>query len=205
MVRHESERQNRERQILVLFDVERQRSYECGKAGNLISLCDLLKPGENADGRPRGERFKEIASDLQAMSRGATKAEAQQEPSAKKPTAPEPPKINIPLAKSDNERARALVDLDRKFVVEPADIPPAASAYFRRRPFLTPEVCRKWRVRYLPRNVGGEIAGRGSHRGRGAKRCDQAGDVRRAGGRIVFKRNHSWRNGSHNGRVTTDP
>jgi hypothetical protein len=30
--------------------------YECGKSGNLISLCDLMKPGQNASGRPRGDR-----------------------------------------------------------------------------------------------------------------------------------------------------
>ncbi len=125
-----------------------------------------MKPGENAAGRPRGERFKEIASDLQAMSRGATKAEAQQDPSAQKASAPEPPKINIPLAKSDNERARGLVELDRKFVVDPAEMPPAASAYFRRRPFLTPEVCQKWRVGYLPRDVGGEDRSGGTMRGK---------------------------------------
>src|SRR5262245_45232932 len=36
--------------------------YGCGKGGNLVSLCDLMKPGANAGGRPRGERFKEIAA-----------------------------------------------------------------------------------------------------------------------------------------------
>src|SRR5882724_3644606 len=41
-------------------------NYGCGKGGNLVSLCDLMKPGTNAGGRPRGDRFKEIAKDLQA-------------------------------------------------------------------------------------------------------------------------------------------
>jgi len=36
--------------------------YGCGKGGNLISLCDLMKPGPNAAGRPRGDRFKAIAA-----------------------------------------------------------------------------------------------------------------------------------------------
>src|SRR5687767_14013395 len=31
--------------------------YGCGKGGNLVSLCDLLKPGASAGGRPRGDRF----------------------------------------------------------------------------------------------------------------------------------------------------
>ena len=47
----------------------------CGKGGNLVSLCDLLKPGTNAGGRPRGQRFKEIAADLQAMAEGKTHSE----------------------------------------------------------------------------------------------------------------------------------
>ncbi|MBI1831284.1 MAG: hypothetical protein HYR84_07540, partial [Planctomycetes bacterium] len=42
-------------------------NYGCGKGGNLVSLCDLLKPGASAGGRPRGDRFKEIAKDLLAM------------------------------------------------------------------------------------------------------------------------------------------
>ena len=41
--------------------------YDCGKGSNLVGLCDLMKSGPNADGRPRGERFKGIAADLQAM------------------------------------------------------------------------------------------------------------------------------------------
>src|SRR4051812_25287846 len=36
--------------------------YGCGKGGNLVSLSDLLKSGSNAGGKPRGQRFKEIAA-----------------------------------------------------------------------------------------------------------------------------------------------
>ncbi len=46
--------------------------YGCGRNGNLVGMCDLLKPGENCDGKPRGQRFKDIAADLQAMAGGAT-------------------------------------------------------------------------------------------------------------------------------------
>ena len=109
--------------------------YGCGKGGNLVSLCDLLKPGPNMGGRPRGDRFKAIAADLRMMVEGTLvsplPAAAPVAPAA---PAPEVPKVNVPLAKSDNERARGLVDLDRKFVVDPAEMPPAASGYFRRRP-----------------------------------------------------------------------
>ena len=139
--------------------------YECGKGGNLISLCDLLKPGANGAGRPRGERFKEIAADLKAMARGVTRSEGSTEKPAPKEPQPKAPEVNLPLAQSENERARGLVDLDRKFVLDPANMPPAASAYFRRRPFLSPEVCQSWRVGYLPRDSGGDRAG-GTMRGK---------------------------------------
>lgn len=141
--------------------------YGCGCSGNLVSLCDLMKPGENAGGRPRGDRFKQIAADLRAMVQGFPSA--QPSTVAPSPTvlpAPPPPKVNLPLARSDNERARGLADLDDKFITDPAAMPPAAASYFRRRPFLSSEVCRKWRVGYLPRDVGGEDKQGGTMRGK---------------------------------------
>lgn len=83
----------------------------------------------------------------------------------KAPPSPEP-KVNIPLKDSENERARGLVELDRKFLVEVGGISPKASAYFRHRAFLTPEVCRRWRMGYLPRDVGGEDKSGGTMRGK---------------------------------------
>ncbi len=138
--------------------------YGCGKGGNLVSLCDLMKPGDNASGRPRGERFKDIAKDLLAMASGEVGTDR---PSIPAPTLllPAAPKINIPMKESENERARALVELDRKFIVEVSAMNPKASAYFRKRPFLTPEVCRKWRMGYLSRDTGGDKAG-GTMRGK---------------------------------------
>ena len=61
-----------------------------------------------------------------------------------------PPPHNEPLRL--NENARSLVNLWEDCIVDPADIPPAAAAYFRKRPWLTPEVCRKWKMGYLPKN-----------------------------------------------------
>jgi hypothetical protein len=80
-----------------------------------------------------------------------------------------PPKresrTNVPLAQSHNERARGLVNLDEKFVVDVAKMNPKAASYFRSRPFLTPEACKKWRMGYLPRDTGGDHAG-GTMRGK---------------------------------------
>lgn len=143
--------------------------YGCGKSGNLVSLCDLLKPGANAGGKPRGERFKEIAQDLLAMSSGEIHASevaaVNPQSSATPPAVVAVPKVNFPLTRSENERARGLVDLDRKFVVEAGAMPPKASAYFRRREFLTPDVCRRWRMGYLPRDTGEDKSG-GTMRGK---------------------------------------
>ena len=141
--------------------------YECGKGGNLVSLCDLLKPGRNAGGKPRGQLFKEIAVDLQAMAGGllCNDKSSIAPPVVAKSAEPEASKINVPLARSDNERARALTELDARFIRECAGVPPPASAYLRRRPYLSSEVMRSWRVGYLPRNTGGDQAG-GTMRGK---------------------------------------
>jgi len=147
----------------------RCHQYGCGKGGNLVSLCDLMKPGSHSEGKPRGDRFKAIIADLLAMTRGeASQAVSSPDrPPATEPTAPrrQTDRGNVPLAQSDNERARALVNLDVKFVVDVAQMSPRASAYFRSRPFLTPEVSKRWRMGYLPRDTGGDHAG-GTMRGK---------------------------------------
>ena len=147
----------------------RSHQYGCGKGGNLVSLCDLLKPGPHADGKPRGDRFKAIIADLLSMTRGEQPppSPAPEKPSLSEP-APAPKResrTNVPLAQSDNERARGLVNLDEKFNVDVAAMNPKAAAYFRNRPFLTPEVSKRWRMGYLPRDTGGDHAG-GTMRGK---------------------------------------
>lgn len=140
--------------------------YGCGKGGNLVSLCDLLKPGASSGGKPRGERFKAIAADLAAMVAGVMRGVDVPAPVAPKPAPAAEAKINVPLAASPNERARTLTDLDRKFVTDVAALSPKASAYVRRRPFLSHEVMARWRAGYLPRDVGGEDKSGGTMRGK---------------------------------------
>ncbi len=140
--------------------------YGCGKGGNLPSMIDLIKPGESMGGRPRGTRFKEIAADIRAMVEGEVRTDRPDIVQTAKPAPIVAPSMNRPLRESDNERARALVDLDRKFVIDPALMPPTASSYFRRRPFLLSEACRdRWRVGYLRRDGGGDTSG-GTMRGK---------------------------------------
>jgi hypothetical protein len=136
----------------------------CGKGGNLVSLCDLLKPGQSGGGRPRGERFKQIAADLRDVAEGKIPS-----PVASPTPAPQPLAIveaNVPLAESANERARELVNLDGKFL-QPGQIermPQAASRYFRLRGWLTDELARQFCMGYLPRDVGEDRSG-GTMRG----------------------------------------
>lgn len=141
----------------------------CGRGGNLVSLIDYLLPGEHSDGRPRGARFKEVIAALLAVREGKAGGEVPPSepatPAAAAVEAPEKRRGNVPLSASQNERARGLVHLDEKFIVDPAHMSPKAASYFRHRPFLTPEVCRKWRMGYLPRDTGGDHAG-GTMRGR---------------------------------------
>lgn len=141
--------------------------YECSHkaGGNLVGLIDLVKPGEHMDGRPRGERFKAILTDLQQIAGGSPPPVRAADPAKRESAATEPPKSNVPLAESENERARGLVALQEKFVVDTATMNPAAASYFRTRPYLTPEVCRQWQVGYLPSNAGGDAAG-GTMRGK---------------------------------------
>lgn len=141
--------------------------YGCPQGGNLVSLCDLLKSGPSMNGKPRGARFKSIAADLQDIVHGTSSASHPGVSStavSAPPQAPAEKPRNIPLAQSPNERARTLTDLDRKFLVDPSGMSPAAAGYFRRRPFLSPEVCHRWRLGYLPRDSGRDRSG-GTMRG----------------------------------------
>ena len=53
-----------------------------------------------------------------------------------------------------------------------------SSSYFRTRPFLTPEVCKRWRMGYLPRDTGREDKSGGTMRGKIVYAyCDDAGEV----------------------------
>ena len=134
----------------------------CGKSGNLMSLCDFMKPGENHGGRPRGRRFKAIAADLQTMVTGeAVEVPQPSPPSERASESDAKPAVNVPLKDSDNERARALMSLNEQFLVEVGEGMNAhAAAYLRKRPFLTPEVCRKWRIGYLPQDAKSLLRGK---------------------------------------------
>ena len=149
--------------------------YGCTVRGNLLNLMFLMKHDHEPSGnRLKGTEFKEIAADLQAMIEGnppleinesTTQSRQSHLAAAATPSAlpdepnDESPLINIPLKDSDNERARELVNLDDRFITDIAEMSPAAAKYVRQRPFMTPEIMKKFRCGYLPSNAKGLLRG----------------------------------------------
>jgi len=125
------------------------RAYQCGFRGNLLTLMHGWINGQKpSGGRLTGAEFNRVklllagrtgAEPISARSPETTEAAEQSSKQSKR---------NIPLADSENEAARGLVDIDAKFIVDAAEMSPKASAYLRRRGFLSCELMRKWRVGY---------------------------------------------------------
>ncbi|QDT45691.1 DNA primase [Gimesia alba] len=139
--------------------------YGCTVRGNLLNLMYLMKHNsEPVDGKLKGREFKEIASDLQALVTGRTPKPKAETPSTRQSPATESmedesPLVNIPLKDSENERARELVNLDEQFITDVAEMSPKAAAYVRKRPFMRPEIMKKFRCGYLPNNAKGLLRG----------------------------------------------
>ncbi len=134
--------------------------YQCGFRGNLLTLMHGFLTGTKpTGGRLTGSEFNRVKQVLAGeTSRGDSPPPARQLEAPAEPKAAEP-KRNTPLADVDNEAARGLVDIDQKFVVDPAQMNPKAASYVRRHPCLSPEAMRKFRVGYLPTDGGGDKRG----------------------------------------------
>jgi hypothetical protein len=181
--------------------------YSCPHkaGGNLVGMIDLLLPGQHSGGRPRGERFKEVLATLQQIAGESGTPLPASTSRPKEETEPEPPKINVPLAESPNERARGLVNLHEKFITDPASMNPSAAGYFRRRPFLASEVATQWRMGYLPRDTNGNTSG-GTMRGRIVYQLqnDQGQAVGYCGRDPDFERKHAdWVSSGRQGEEPT--
>jgi hypothetical protein len=137
----------------------------CGKSGNLLTMCHLLG-GEDTSERVRGPAFKKAAEHLAKIVAGQPRNE-DTEVAATPATVAVPPPRNVPLAESENEKARGLVTLDEKFL-RPSQVKQMtrfASRYFRVRSWLTDELATLFRVGYLPSDTGGDHSG-GTMRGK---------------------------------------
>lgn len=137
--------------------------HSCGVRGNLLTLLwGLEKHQPPQGGKLRGTEFKEAVALLRSLN-GETERPSVTTPvpaSEKSPEPPREPERNIPLKDSENERARELVTLHESLIADPAQMNPAAAAYFRTRSWLTPDVARHWKLGYLPQSAKGLLRGR---------------------------------------------
>lgn len=130
--------------------------HSYGVRGNLLTLIHgLSRHRPPATGKLRGMEFKESVEILQRI-RGLLEA-PQASPRSTTPlpeavhsTQTREPARNAPL--QDQEKTRNLVNLWEDLVVDPAVMPPPAARYFRKRPWLSPDICRHWKMGYLPRD-----------------------------------------------------
>ena len=136
------------------------RLYGAGKPAD-AHVLDEARP--RAVGRTPARRGVpgNRAAILQALVGGKTPPDAAAMQSGDKQNGSEvvAPIVNVPLKDSENERARELVTLDNKFIADIAEMKPKASAYVRRRPFMTPELMQKFRCGYLPNDAGSLLRG----------------------------------------------
>lgn len=140
--------------------------HSCGTRGNLLTLIHGLQMHRPpAGGRLRGDEFRQAVETLRTI-HGQSPSSPGTSPASPPPaiaataTEPEAPQANVPLKDSDNERARELTVLHTLGTVDPGEMPPPAARYFRERPYLTPELCEKWKVAYLPQSAKGTLRGR---------------------------------------------
>jgi hypothetical protein len=133
-------------------------AYGCQVRGNLLTLMHGWLTGVRPTGdRLKGEEFKRVRDVLVGADAAARSVAdvATRKGTLKKAESSR----NIPLAQSDNEKARELVTLDEKFVRDVAAMPPAAASYVRRHSILSPETMTKWRTGVLPLDGGGDKRG----------------------------------------------
>jgi hypothetical protein len=129
-------------------------AYICQFRGNLLSLMHgMLTGSKPSGGKLTGAEFTRIRNLLAGKMESTTAPQPAAAPQASEPTAS--PIRNVPLAESENPKARELVNLHERLIVDIAAMPPPAAAYVRRHPPLTsPELLRKWQVGVLP--TGGD-------------------------------------------------
>jgi hypothetical protein len=136
-------------------------AYSCGFRGNLLTLMHGWTAGTKpSGGKLKGDEFQRVKKILAGQktikNRMVDPGDAAQTESESKDRAPT---RNIALIDSADPKIRELHNIDEKFVVDVATMNPAAAAYIRRHPCLTPESMKKWRCGYLPNDGGGDKRG----------------------------------------------
>lgn len=106
----------------------------------------------------KGDEFHRVKNLLAGNAAVATKEESGLPKTPSESPSPIPDQ-NIPLIESADPKVRELVTIDEKFVVDVAEMNPAAASYIRKHPCLSPESMKKWRVGVLPTDGGGDKRG----------------------------------------------
>ncbi|MCA8991748.1 MAG: hypothetical protein KDA88_07205 [Planctomycetaceae bacterium] len=143
-------------QLTVKLDdrVHRIYCHTCGVRGNLLTLLHGLETHQPpTGGKLRGDEFKAAVAKLREISGGSTTTPPPQE----KPTPPPEPRpettlVNIPLIHHDKPAARELANLYEELIVDVEQMSPEAAKYVRARPWMTPDLMRKWGVGWIPGN-----------------------------------------------------
>jgi 5S rRNA maturation endonuclease (ribonuclease M5) len=134
-------------------------AYGCQARGNMMTLMHGWLTGKlPTGGKLKGDEFKRVRDVLTGTAAPLSTPDARPIARSADET-PAVPKRNIPLADSENEKARELTTLDEKFIVDVSSMPPAAAMYVRRHPCLSPEAMRKWRIGVLPADGGPDKRG----------------------------------------------
>jgi hypothetical protein len=130
--------------------------YGCQVRGNLLTLMHgWLTATWPAGGKRKGAEVKRVRDLLSGEDvRPSSEIKEGTHPTTKD-TQVEVAR-NVPLAQSDNEKARELATLDEKFITDVAMMPPAAAMYVRRHSRLSPSAMQKWRVGVLPGDGGSD-------------------------------------------------
>ncbi|MEM9942076.1 MAG: DNA primase [Planctomycetota bacterium] len=127
--------------------------HSCGVRGNLLTLIHGLETGRPpAGGRLKGDEFLAASKRLQNLSDSSGQQQTRNRTPESKPAADKPVEKNVPLRVHEKEAARKIEDLYKDLVTDLSVMPPNTASYFRQRPWLTPEVCEKWGVGYVPKN-----------------------------------------------------
>jgi len=135
-------------------------AYQCQVRGNLLTLMHgWLKGRLPTGGKLKGREFNDVKRVLAGETPARPDAEAKA--ASVKSSGDDVPEVarNLPLAESEKEAARQLLDIDEKFRVDAGEMNPKAARYVRARPYLTSELMEKWRMGYLPNDGGGDKRG----------------------------------------------
>lgn len=127
--------------------------HTCGVRGNLLTLLHGLETQQPpSGGKLRGDEFKTAVARLREISGQTDVAHNASTPATPRAPAVAPQPVNVPLVRHEKAAARELATLHEELIVDVAEMSPEAAQFVRQRPWLTPELMKKWGVGWIPGN-----------------------------------------------------